>query len=224
MRGHAAAMSALGTLLDALVPPTCVGCQRDGAYWCRQCAALLARPAPLRLPGLPLVQAAGVYAGPVVQVIHAWKEESAAVLTPSLAPALAHAVLLVLSRSGVDAVDLVPIPSSAASVRRRLGDPLLSLSRATADALGRVGIDAAVVAALEPARQRRDQADLGRSQRQVNMQAALQLRQRPLRPVVIVDDIVTTGATLREACRVLADHDVLGCAVLAATPRRGRRL
>ncbi len=70
------------------------------------------------------------------------------------------------------------------------------------------------------------QHHLGRALRQANQEGSFQLRpeawqQRPA-PVLLVDDILTTGATLRHAalCLEQAGWPVLGAACLARTPSR----
>ena len=69
----------------------------------------------------------------------------------------------------------------------------------------------------------RDQAGLDVAQRAANRRASMSVRARAPRTVLLVDDIITTGATLSEASRALqqAGHTVLGAAVVAATPRTG---
>ena len=70
----------------------------------------------------------------------------------------------------------------------------------------------------------RDSAGLTTAARAANLDAAMRARppRRDGRAAVVVDDIVTTGATLREAARALraAGWTVVGAAVVAATPRR----
>ena len=93
---------------------------------------------------------------------------------------------------------------------------------------------------LRMSRVARDQAGLGAAQRAANLAGAVRVG-RPLpaylsrvvpatadvagRWVVLVDDVVTTGATLTESTRALTDAGavVLGAAVVAATPRRSGR-
>ena len=70
-----------------------------------------------------------------------------------------------------------------------------------------------------------DQAGLSATDRSVNLDHAFAARRSPRRrhaPIIILDDIITTGATAREATRALieAAHDVVGVAVVAATQRR----
>jgi predicted amidophosphoribosyltransferase len=69
-----------------------------------------------------------------------------------------------------------------------------------------------------------DQAGLDTSSRAANVRGrfAVRRRARLTAPVLLVDDVVTTGATLREAQRALeaAGATVLGAATVAATRRR----
>jgi predicted amidophosphoribosyltransferase len=67
----------------------------------------------------------------------------------------------------------------------------------------------------------RDQAGLGARARQQNLAGAFRVRRRLREPVVLVDDLVTTGASLTEATRTLraAGVVVLGAATVAATQR-----
>jgi predicted amidophosphoribosyltransferase len=83
-----------------------------------------------------------------------------------------------------------------------------------------------VVPALAVRRSVRDQAGLDRAARSANLAGSVRLRRSAVgrlrgRAVVLVDDVVTTGATLAEAARVLraSGLDVVGAAVVAATAR-----
>ena len=77
---------------------------------------------------------------------------------------------------------------------------------------------------LVPARAVADQSGLTTGQRARNLSGALRGVGVPGSPVVVVDDVMTTGATLVEAARALSaqGHLVVGAAVVAATRRRGR--
>ena len=213
-------MSLASALVDLLIPPVCVGCGAAKRYWCVVCAQQLATPAFKDIPGLPLLAAAGAYEGSVRKLVHAWKEDGAGVLTAALVPPLTHAILTLLSKAGDGPVTLVPVPPTASSLRRRGVDPLRTLARDTTVHLASLGFDVRLLEAVASSRARRDQSELSATARVKNMQGSLQLVRRPFTPVVVIDDIVTTGATLRETVRALgAETTVLGCAVVAATPK-----
>jgi predicted amidophosphoribosyltransferase len=121
-------------------------------------------------------------------------------------------------------VVLVPVPTSRRSRRTRGCDLADDLARASARLLRRTGVDVVVEQALTHGRDTADQAGLGADARWANVSGAYRPRgtlRSAGRDVVVVDDIVTTGATLAEAVRALvaAGHRPVGAAVVATTPR-----
>jgi predicted amidophosphoribosyltransferase len=225
---------------DLLVGSGCVGCGAPGRVLCRRCVAALPRggaPAwPTPSPaGLALPFAGGAYDGLLKIMVNQHKEHGVLGLAEPLGLVLGEVVRdLVRSLSATsadrvadpDRVLLVPVPSRRAVARRRGHDPLLRITRSAAVRLRRTGVDAGVRRLLVPAGRVRDQAALGAAERAANLSGAL--RGRVPAPsdsrgwVVVVDDVLTTGATAREAQRALeaTGLPVSGIAAVAATRRR----
>lgn len=222
--------------LDLVHGGCCAGCARPGRSLCDGCAASLPRtavavapdPCP---PGLAPCFAAGEYAAVLRALLLAHKEQAVHDLRGPLAAVLAAAVRPLLV-PGVATV-LVPVPSSPAVVRARGHDPLDRVARATARRLRAPGVGVAVRPLLRQRGAVVDQAGLDLDGRRRNREGSLGVRPaardrlargragRPL-VVVVVDDVLTTGATAREAQRALeaGGVPVRGVAVLAATRRR----
>ena len=214
----------LADLLDLVLPRRCAGCGAAGAVLCPGCRLLL-RAAPLGPvrpdpcpPGLPPVGALAAYDGPLKHLLLAHKERGRLALSAPLGTALATVVRDLVP----GAVVLCPVPSSRSAVRRRGYDHAHRLAVAAVQELRRQGRPARAARLLVPARAVADQAGLGSTERAANLAGAL--RAVPAGPsrVVVVDDLMTTGATLLEAARALreAGHEVLGAAVIGATARR----
>jgi predicted amidophosphoribosyltransferase len=227
----------LAALADLVLPRGCAGCGVPGAMLCRQCAELFAAPRlaqPRRFPeGFPPTVAAGAYAGPVRPVVNAFKEQGRAELAAPLGAALALAVAAV--RLGVGdpsrPVLLVPVPASAAAVRTRGRDHVRELTARAAAELRAAGLVAEERRALRRRGRVRDSAGLTAGERRANLAGTFAPAGGRLPAgglLVLVDDVVTTGATLTEAASVLAaglreaGPPVLG-AVVAATPRAPER-
>ena len=214
----------LADLLDLVLPRDCAGCTVPGRALCGRCAAALRRPAltcapPACVGALDPVVAAAAYDGAVRAVLLAHKEHGRLGLVRPLGRALAGAAAAAGAVPG-SGVRLVPVPSVPVVVRARGHDHARRLARCAARQLG-----LRCLPALVHAREVDDQAGLDAPGRADNLAGALRAR-RPLTglQVVVVDDLVTTGATLAEAARALtaAGADVRGAAVVAATARRDR--
>ncbi|MEU3254891.1 ComF family protein [Streptomyces sp. NPDC006997] len=188
------------------------------------------RPEP-EPPGLPVVYAAAGYSDEVRAVLLAHKERGALALARPLGVALAGAVRAGLVRAWRDRAEqgdrgerggaayggqgavggevlLVPVPSARAAVRARGHDPVRRIALAAAGELRRTGTSARVLAALRQRRAVADQAGLDSRQRLENLAGALTVAPGGAgllrgRAVVLVDDLMTTGASLAEGARAV---------------------
>jgi len=201
-----------------------------------------------RLDGVPPVPvwALTAYTGPMRDVVVHWKDRGRADLDHLLAPALRRAAARLgpaLSRALDGARDsardgapgsalggaplaVVPVPSTSAARRARSREPVAVLARAVASGLHDAGVPARVVPALARRGSGRDQVGLGARARGRNLSGAVRMTRRGATSLgqrsvcILVDDVLTTGATLAAVERTLErhGHDVLGATVLAATP------
>ncbi|GAB3703544.1 hypothetical protein GCM10028815_12600 [Mariniluteicoccus flavus] len=178
-----------------------------------------------RLPGFPArAVAANVYDGPARTLVASAKDGG----VWSAAGPLADRLALAVGSLVPGPVVLVPVPSSPAAVRRRGRDAVRHLARLTAR---RLGGGVRVVPALAQRRRVADQGGLDSAGRSANLAGSLVAARwvcgRPMAgPVVVVDDVITTGATVAEAVRALeaAGVEVAGVAAVAATVLRRTRV
>lgn len=113
---------------------------------------------------------------------------------------------------------LVPAPSRPSASRVRGGPHVELLAVAAAKVLATRGFEVAVAPALELAGSARDAVGLGHAQRAANLAGRLRFREAgrppPGFPVVVLDDVVTTGATAAACVHALAAEGIAVAAVL----------
>jgi ComF family protein len=214
--------------LDLALPAACAGCGQEGAALCHECRTALdirlaADPGvPIGLPAeipAPLLQLewCAPFTGVTRRALHALKYDG----ERRLAPLLGAAVARRWSRAGAAGDALVPVPASPDRVRDRGYDQAALIA---AEAGRRLGI--AVIPALERARATTAQFDLDRAARATNLVDAFRMRDASLagamrdRWVVLVDDVVTTGATLAACAQTLLDAGAAAVSAVAVARER----
>jgi predicted amidophosphoribosyltransferase len=198
-----------------LFPVWCIGCGEHGIGLCPACAAT-ARPVAVDLDGLA-VGAAGDYEGPVRDAILAMKRGERAYLDP-----LAALLAPLVERGSI----IVPVGTTRRRAAERGFDQGHELARRVAEIRSATCEDVLVKRGAA-------QRGMGRGER-LMAEGRFAVRRGALVPshAVLLDDVVTTGATLHDAAAALgaAGCSVDGAVVVARTPpgretpRGGRRL
>lgn len=233
---------ALADIVALAAPCTCAGCGRPGPAVCVGCerclqgAARVHHPSPPP-PGWIPAHVVADYDGTTRAVMTAWKERGRRDVSVHLALPLARAIAAAVTAIDAEGerapraeIAIVPIPASSAARRRRGEDAWERVVRqaiaqcATAQCTTAQGTTHArlrLVRALRLVRQPHDQAGLTASERRENLAGALTCVEAPGCRVIVVDDIITTGATLAEAARALREAGVgaARAAAIAATSR-----
>ena len=226
----ARAAGALSGLVDLVLPLRCGGCGAAGAAWCSVCARDLARvrrvERPLLDPRLP-VFALGRYAGPVRQAVLAHKESGRRDLAEPFGQQLASGLRALAADGRLplgSPCALVPAPSRAVAARRRAGAHMPRIAHHAAAELSAAGWSVSVVDCLALRSGVVDSAGLAPGERVRNLAGRVRLRPGRLpprhRPLVLVDDVITTAATAASCVAALdsAGLEVAGVVGLTATP------
>ena len=224
--------------LDLLLGSRCSACGAPGRALCGRCDRLLPGRGALSWPtpvpsGLVPPWSAGEYAAPLRSLVVDHKEHGRLALARPLGRLLAVSATAAWhahAASGPPVLLLVPVPSHPSVVRARGQDPVLRISRHAAAVLRTQGARASVLPLLAVAARPDDQAGLTAGERALNVAGRFRARPDLVRSrlarragaVLLVDDVVTTGATLREAQRALEAAGVapFAAATVAATRRR----
>lgn len=205
----------LSGVADLLVPRYCAGCRAPTGTWsvlCPRCRTLLQRPPERVFPKVAVpvpVFALGPYADAHRGVILSMKERNHLAVRRHVGAVLAAALEFLQVRGDIARIDaLVPAPTRPSNARARGGDPV----RAVCAASGHPTVPALWLAGATA-----DQAELDAAGRRANLAGAVRMGATPEGNVVVVDDVVTTGATLEASVAVLLARGVhvVGCVTLA---------
>ncbi len=211
--------------LEALSPTRCVGCERSGELLCAACRDRMVRIDPATAcprcaapfgsmlctecdaaspSALGCCLAACVFEGPFAQLVRAYKDGGERRLAPVIAGYLARAVLTASaaapraygSLARVEAVTFIPVTAEAFS--RRGFDHMEQVAQACAELLGLPLLDTMVKHG------RADQRRLDRAARLRQAGSAYEVVVPVAgRHLLMLDDVITTGATLQAAARAL---------------------
>lgn len=203
------------SILDLIVPTHCAGCDQPGTSWCAACSASL-RTFPVGRPGLSRAYALAVYTGPARRAVLAYKERGRHELSTILGRALAAALPSV--RAGP--YTLVPAPSRPSAARARYGQHMTAVARACAHALTSAGHEASVAPVLRLSGRARDSVGLDPDARAANLRGRLRCAGLAPPTAVLLDDVITTGATAiacTAALKAAGTHETTVLAFTATT-------
>jgi ComF family protein len=203
-------------VLDLLAPERCLACEAldpASSGYCAECG----EPEPLfdvacHIEGVP-VFAGARYAEPLSSAIHRFKYGAA----PELCAALCRPARRGIDLLGIEPSDVwVPVPLHPLRLAERGYNQAALIARELAR-IQRASVD---TRRLYRVRQTEQQAKRTRRARAENVADAFRVRtaKAARKRVVLVDDVVTTGATLAACIRALraVGDEVAGCVAVAS--------
>jgi predicted amidophosphoribosyltransferase len=213
-------------VLDLVLGRRCLGCDEPGRPLCASCLASQRGAVRIVTTGRPLppVAAAVAYDGLARRTILEYKEHGCRALSTALGVLLSDAVAAQARSLDAAAVTLVPVPSHRHAPRGF--DALGGVSAVAQRTLRRQGLAVDVNRPLRAATAYRPLKGLGRTARQDHVAGAFRPVARGTAmvgrgPVIVVDDVITSGATVAESVGTLLRLGVRvdAVAVIAAVSR-----
>lgn len=194
-------LSALAPVIELLAPPRCGICDCEGGLLCHACRDLWipARPESVPAAGLRSAAALGPYEGGLGAAIRTAKYGGVPGLARELGVAL-RPVITRVTRNAPFQATLVPIPTDQSRVHERGFDQALLIAEAAGLACGMP-----VAQLLVRTRPTPPLHTAGRDERAAILEGVMATTGASPLPsaVVLIDDVRTSGATMREAARAL---------------------
>lgn len=222
----------LSGLKSLVFPEICICCQEEFLPICNRCQSRWLSPVQsinfksLRINSLL------TYDSNISKVVLQAKENRNRIGQELMASALKSVLKsfeLEDSQLSISKCLLVPIPSSRSAIRKRGGSFLHPILNKLLDMeRGETGLRWRWAELLSHNRSVFDQSGLSYTERQSNMAGVfrirdeLNLKEIRERPMILIDDVLTTGATLYSAFRALSEINltVLGAATACASAHR----
>ena len=206
---------------------SCIICGARESEFCIRCRADW-RSSPQLISGESFPVCSSVPYSETARAIVLSAKENGVKFTRNLVVSELCAAIRVLTRESnlVREVNLVPIPSSRKARARRGFDFISQVTNIVAKELNAESESIRFFARpiLSNTKRVVDQSGLTELQRHENLLGAFQVAKRlnSTAPIIIIDDVVTTGSTLREAVRALKERNltVLGAVTACASQRR----
>lgn len=204
--------SAIKNLTELIFPSRCIGCFQLGISICSVCRSSWHPHIYLReltvLGSIYPVVSAVQYSPIASRVLLSAKESNIAAADILLTDAISHSLRYFAKRFGGDT--LISIPSRRSASRKRGRNFLCEITEEVAK-ISSMKIEVSKIQLLTHSRSVKDQSALNSRQRLANLSGALGVPNKAISnkgagnigSLIIVDDLITTGATLAEAIRAL---------------------
>jgi predicted amidophosphoribosyltransferase len=207
------------SLKDLLFPRYCISCEKYGDYICLRCeAAWLAKPRKTKVEGIDhyFIENYNEYSS---RVILAAKEIGNKLAVDLLANSIARSIkFAVLENEFKGQINLVSIPSQKNVIRNRGRDHISDLTLQVIIRLSKMGFNAKYFPILSVAKKSKDQSTLNSQERFKNMQNAFIVNNslNSQDGIFLVDDLITTGASIREGVRAMGEAKITVNGIITA--------
>lgn len=206
------AMKSIRALQEIIFPSRCLGCGQLGLEICSLCRKNwhphIYRQWSQHLPTFPIYSAV-TYSPTAGKVLLAAKESNLVIADQLIYKALGHSLTFALREIGGDF--LIPIPSRRSVARSRGRQFIASLTYQLSAEIGLPAYEN-----LEHIRRVHDQSSLDAKSRFHNLDGSMKSLNFLSGKAIVIDDLVTTGATLQEAVRALRDRGIEVAAAVTA--------
>ena len=207
------------SLKDLIYPRFCISCQKYGDFICLKCtASWFVKPRKTKVVGIDhyFVEDYNEYSA---RIILASKESGNRIAINLLANAVAKSIsFAVLEKKYRAQINLVSIPSQKNIIRSRGRDHISDLISQVIVALSGMGFTANYLPILSLAKKSKDQSTLNSGERLVNMQNAFIVNNslNSQDGIFLIDDLITTGASIKEGVRALTEAKITVNAIITA--------
>ena len=207
-----------------LFPEICIMCEEKEGKICSACLKIW-NQGPFRFRFQETYVMSAIPYGPQVSsIVLKAKEDRNSCARELIANAIYRALKYFLHYQSIDNFLLVPIPSSPQAIRRRGESFMHPILKHVLKLASSNGTEWHWQELLRHRKKVRDQAGLSSEQRSANLEGVFQLRTLISvdLPIILVDDVVTTGSTLRNAILPLNERKmtVLGAVTACASPHQ----
>jgi predicted amidophosphoribosyltransferase len=207
------------SLKDLLFPRYCISCEKYGDYICLRCQAIwLAKPRKTKVEDIDhyFIENYNEYSS---RVILAAKEIGNKIAVDLLANSIARSIkFAVLENKFKGQINLVSIPSQKNVIRNRGRDHISDLTSQVIITLSRMGFNSKYFPILSVAKKSKDQSTLNSQERFKNMQNAFIVNNslNSQDGIFLVDDLITTGASIREGVRAMGEAKITVNGIITA--------
>jgi len=212
-------LKSIHSLKELIYPNICLCCSKTGAKICHNCSKYwLANPNKSKVENNCLFFVT-VYDETTSPIILAAKESGNREAVKLIARSITSSISFAILNLGISQpINLVTVPSQLSAIRRRGRDHIKDLVQEVIIQLNQQNIDAIYLPILKPIKKIKDQSDLNGLQRKENMSHAFIVKSSSISQsaVILIDDLVTTGASIQEGVRALTEAKITVDAVVTA--------
>jgi ComF family protein len=212
-------LKSIHSLKELIYPNICLCCGKTGVKICHNCSKYwLANPNKSKVENNCLFFVT-TYDETTSPIILAAKESGNREAIKLIARSITSSISFAILNLGIaQPINLVTIPSQLSAIRRRGRDHIKDLVQEVITQLHNQNINAIYLPILKPIKKIKDQSDLNGLQRKENMSHAFIVKSSPISQsaVILIDDLVTTGASIHEGVRALSEAKITVDALVTA--------